>query len=213
MKPTERDDFSALLTQALAFYGQTLSPFALGVWWQACEPFAMEQVSRALTAHAMDPDRGQFPPRPADLVRKLAGTQTDRSLVAWGKAFEAAQRCGAYASVVFDDPAIHAAITDIGGWVTFCRAPTAELPHTQRRFCEAHRAYSGRPDIAYPPRLVGEHETSNRLVGRAVAAPMLIGDPDRARDVERNGAVGSRTAITAADALPALARVVKGIEA
>ena len=33
MTESDRPDLGALLTQALGFYGQTLSPFALGVWW------------------------------------------------------------------------------------------------------------------------------------------------------------------------------------
>ena len=34
-------------------------------------------VGKALTAHATDPDHGQFAPKPADIVRKIQGTQAD----------------------------------------------------------------------------------------------------------------------------------------
>ncbi len=122
MKPTDMPAFQRLITDALAFYRQDLTPFAIGVWWQACEPFDMEQVMRALTAHATDPDRGHFPPKPADLIRVLRGTHGDRALMAWSKAYGAIGSVGGYTSVAFDDPAIHAAITDLGGWSTFCRS-------------------------------------------------------------------------------------------
>ena len=45
MRASDRKAFSDLLTDALAFYGQTTSRFALDVWWQACQGFELEQVS------------------------------------------------------------------------------------------------------------------------------------------------------------------------
>lgn len=207
MAPHEKPEFVELLTQALGFYGQAVSPFAMGVWWQACEGFELAEVARALTAHAMDPDRGQFAPKPADLVRVLRGTSADRSLIAWGKVLDAMQRVGAYRTVVFDDSAIHAAVADMGGWPAICRGNADELQFTQRRFCDLHKAYSARPDAAYPARLLGEHDLANRLAGHASAAPTLVGDPQRAQGVERLGCDGPKTAITAADALPAIKRI------
>lgn len=192
----EQRELVALITDVLGFYGQTTSPFALQVWLQACEGHEVEQVRRALGRHATDPERGQFAPKPADLVRELRGTHTDRSLLAWGKLHEAMQRVGAYTSVVFDDPAIHVAVEDLGGWPRICRSTVEELPHLQRRFCQSHRAYSTRPDTAYPPRLVGEHEATNRLGGKRIAPPTYVGDPKRARQVELGGSAGSRVAIT-----------------
>lgn len=207
MTESDRNDLGTLLTQALGFYGQTLSPFALGVWWQACQGFELAEVRKALTAHAMDPDRGQFPPKPADLVRMLRGTSADRSLLAWGKVLDAMQRVGAYRTVVFDDGAIHAAVSDMGGWPALCRSSADELPFTQKRFCDLHRAYSARPDAAYPAQLLGDHAMTNRLIGRPVDAPMLVGDVAKAQAVERLGCDGPKTAITAADALPAVKRI------
>lgn len=189
------------------FYGKELSKFAVTVWMQACEMFDVEQVTKALSAHLMDAERGQFMPKPADIVRQLHGTSADRSLIAWGKVLDAMQRVGAYQSVVFDDGAIHGAISDMGGWAAICRSETDELPFTQKRFCDLHRAYSARPDMPYPARLVGDHEMHNAPRGYSVAPPMLIGDAQRAQTVERLGSVGPKTAITAADAVPAVKRI------
>ena len=187
MRPADQPAFVTLLTEVLAFYGQTVSGFSVGVWWQACQGFELGQVRKALTAHAIDPERGAFAPKPADLVRQLQGTQTDRSLVAWGKVLETMQRVGAYTTVVFDDPSIHAAIEDMGGWPKVCREPMDALPHVQRRFCEAHRVHARQPGAAYPAKLAGAHEAENRLQGRPVAAPILIGDPERAQLVMQGG--------------------------
>lgn len=207
MKPAEKPAFAQLLADALAFYRQDLSAFAMGVWWQACEAFELEQVAKALTAHALDPDRGQFAPKPADLVRVLRGTMADRSLIAWGKVLDAMQRVGAYTTVVFDDGAIHAAISDMGGWPAICRGNVDELQFTQKRFCDLHRAYSLRPDLAYPAQLLGEHDLQNRLAGHGAARPALIGDAERAKSVAASGSAGPKTAITVGDVLPAIKRI------
>lgn len=204
MTESDRADFVALLTQALGFYGQTVSGFAVDVWWQACQGVELAQLRRALSAHAMDPDRGQFAPKPADIVRQLRGTQADRSLIAWGKVLEAIRRVGAYRSVAFDDGAIHAAIVDLGGWPAVCRSTVDELPFLQRRFTDAHRAYSLRPDAKWPAWLAGDHETANAIAGHAVEPPALVGDADSARRVMLAGSVGGKVQITFEPAAEAL---------
>lgn len=196
MNPVDREQLVDVLTGVHDFYRQDMSDFAMGVWLKACEGFEVEQVSSALSAHLMDPERGQFMPKPADLVRILQGTQTDRALVAWGKVLDAAQRVGAYASVTFDDGVIHAVIEDLGGWQTVCRGEIDELPHLQRRFCDSYRAYARRPDVRYPGRLAGDHELSNAMNGYQVEPPMLIGDPAKALQIQASGVSGPKTQIT-----------------
>lgn len=196
MKQTDHEAFAALLGDAMAFYRQNVSNFAMGVWWQACEAFSLEQVTKALSAHAMDPERGQFPPKPADIVRVLQGTRTDRSLVAWGKVLDAMQRVGAYASVVFDEGVIHAVVEDLGGWPAICRGELKDLPHVERRFCESYRAYAARGDVAFPAMLPGAHQSDNALKGTPSAPPVLIGDPKRAKEALRVGLSAPKTQIT-----------------
>ena len=79
MRNDQASEFQRLLTDALAFYGKDVSTFALSVWWEACQPFDMEQVRKAMTTHATDPEHGQFAPKPADIVKALQGTKTDRA--------------------------------------------------------------------------------------------------------------------------------------
>lgn len=171
MTPGDRKPFAELMTQAMAFYRQDVTDFTLGVWWEACQAFELEQVRKALTRHAMDPDRGQFAPKPADLVRQLRGTHTDRALLAWGQAYEAMQSVGAYASPDLGDPIAHAVIVDMGGWPAICRSDLDALPFTQKRFCDTYRTYAARGNTAdMPQRLIGESEASNAALGYAPAA-------------------------------------------
>lgn len=197
MQAPERQNFDNLLCDALAFYGQEVGPFAASVWWEACKGFEFEVVCKAFTRHAMDPDRGQFAPKPADIVRQLAGTSTDKAMLAWGKAFDAAGRVGAYTDVVFDDPAIHAAIDDLGGWPKFCRTETAELSYLQHRFSESYRAYVGRETFDFPRCLGGDRSPDEVYSRRGLPPPKpaVIGNVEAARAVYRLGSKSGRTSV------------------
>lgn len=200
--------FAMALTACAELYGKPVSEGAMSLWWQALERFDIEQIEAAFRRVIEDPEGGQFMPKPADLIKRLEGTATERSLIAWGKVLEAARVVGAYRSVVFDDGAIHAAISDLGGWPSVCRSDADELPFLQRRFCDAHRAYSTRHGLSFPSRLLGEHESANRHSGQPVAPPILVGDAQRAQAVALAGTSGPKTQFTQlADQLPAIQRI------
>jgi hypothetical protein len=202
MKASDREPFIDLISSVMAYYGKSASPFVLSVWWTACERYSLEQVEKALTRHASDPDAGRFAPKVADLIRVLEGTTTDKSAIAWGKALDAAQRVGAYSDVVFDDPAIHAAIEDLGGWVKFCRTETKDLGYTQHRFTESYRAYAAREAFDYPRKLCGDRSPDDVFLMRGLPPPdpVLVGDPVKGRAVYQFGGEGSKTPIRVADA-------------
>ena len=215
MTRTDFDRLAASLAALAELYGKTISPGAIALWWQALERFDIEQVQRAIRAHTEDAQAGAFMPKPADLIRHLEGTSTDRAALAWGKALDAAARVGAYSDVVFDDPAIHAALEDLGGWGKFCRAETAELSYLQHRFGQSYQAYAGRHEgFAYPRSLRGERSADEVYTRRGLPPPkpVVIGDVEKARLVYRQGEASGKTPI-ASQALAALEAGPKRIEA
>lgn len=212
MQQTDRAEFAQLVTDVHAFYRQDCTRFVLDVWWAACEPFELDQVRGAMTVHATDAEAGKFCPKPADIVRVLQGTTTDRAALAWGKLHEAMGSVGAYTDVVFDDPAIHAVIEDMGGWPNMCRTGTDDLGYLQHRFCQAHRAYTGRGTFSYPRRLLGERSADSEWQARGLPLPRpaLVGDPEQARQVYEAGSTAGKTPIRFAVArvLPRLDRPI-----
>lgn len=217
MKEAERQQFAQLLTDVLAYYRQTVSEFTMSVWWEAMGPYTFEQVSKAMSAHAKNPDGGQFAPKVADLIRILEGTHGDRAMLAWGKVHEAMSAVGAYQDVVFDDPAIHAVVEDLGGWPKLCRTETRELGYVQKRFCDSHKAYTGRGTFPYPRRLMGDrspdHEWETK--GLPLPRPALVGDAERAALVFQGGTAAGKTAIEFSDPVAVLetSNVLKRISA
>lgn len=198
MQHSDFPKLAKMVTEALAYYRQDVSEFTLHVWTQACQGYTLEQVSKALTAHVTDAEKGQFAPKVADVVRVLAGTHTDRAALAWGKVLGAMSAVGAYSDVVFDDPAIHAAVEDCGGWVKICRGEMAELSYLQHRFCQSHKAYTGRGTFEYQRRLVGDRspDVDYTKKGLPLPRPAIVGDKDKARMVYEGGSAAAKTRIT-----------------
>lgn len=204
MRENDYETFlSMMAAEAEIRNAKPLSEGALLLWWQRLARFELEQVLRAFERHSQDAERGRFMPQPADLIRYLEGSETDKAALAWGKAIDAASRVGAYTDVVFDDPAIHAVIEDLGGWPKFCRGETKDLSYLQHRFSESYRAYSGGGQFNYPRRLAGDRSPDDVYQKRGLPPPKpaVIGDIERARVVYRGGASSGKTAITLESAI------------
>lgn len=73
MKARDKQGFAQTLTAIADLYGKPLSDAGLQIWWSALEGYSLAKVQQALSAHVKDPDRGQFMPKPADVVRKIDG--------------------------------------------------------------------------------------------------------------------------------------------
>lgn len=174
MQANDRGAFARLVSEIHAYYRQDVSAFVLDVWWDGCQGYDLEQVSRAFTVHAKDPDKGQFLPKLADLERILRGTTTDRAAIAWGKVREAMASVGQYQDVAFDELAIHAAVADLGGWPKVCRTEHAELGYLQHRFCESYRAYAKRSGYECPRTLIGDRSPDVEWEKRGLRPPRPV---------------------------------------
>lgn len=209
MRESDFDQFSQMLAaEAEIRNTKPLSEGALLLWWQRMQRFDLSQLHRALARHANDPDRGRFMPQPADLIRFLEGSTTDKAALAWGKAIGAASSIGGYTDVVFDDPLIHAVVEDIGGWPKFCRTETKDLSYLQHRFQQSYAAYAETGATCYPRVLGGDRSDDSvyKQYGIAPPRPARVGDVEKCRAVMRDGRIGGRARITFArveDALPA----------
>lgn len=198
MQATDSQAFAMLIAGVFAYHRQPCSDALVGMYWRGCQHWELEQVKKAIDALTRDPEAGKFPPKIGDLARILEGTATDRAALAWGKVHEAMSSVGAYTDVVFDDPAIHAAVDDCGGWPKLCRTELKDLSYLQHRFSEAHRAYVGRGTFDYPRRLMGDrspdHDYERR--GLPLPKPALIGNANRCREVYMGGGAAGKTPIT-----------------
>jgi len=188
MTPQDASRFSTLVADVHAFYRQDYSVFAGKVWWQAMTPFSFEAVAEAFNRHCVNPDAGQFMPKPADIVRMLQGSTQDSALIAWAKVDRAVRSVGTYWSVRFDDPLIHRVLTEMGGWMHLGGKGEDEWPFVRNEFVNRYRGYRTRNETPdYPPHLIGMAEAQNAKNGLAIEQPVLIGDPAQAERVGLGG--------------------------
>lgn len=186
---SDAPEFEAILNGLLVevYARAPLSRDGLRLWWAAMSRYSMAEIRAALSAHTMDADVGQFPPKPADIVKRLEGTGEGRAFGAWNKALAAVQRVGTYADVVFDDPIIHAVIADMGGWVKLGQTPNDEIQFRAAEFVKRYRAYLVVPPTAHLPRLIGIASAENTTRGYASPPPVMIGDPAACALVYQSG--------------------------
>lgn len=182
MNNADLPKFSQQWLACYELYGKPCSDAAVALAFQVLAKFELGDVSRALTQHALDPDAGRFPPKPADLVKFITGDPDSRPLAAWTQAEGAIRAAGPYRTVVFDDPLTMRVLSDMGGWVQFCDVLDKDLPFRRNEFCTRYRGYMLNPPSEYPARLQGIFNDPN---------PALIGNPAKAEEILRLGKSGS----------------------
>lgn len=209
MTPNDFEKFSEGVQGVYSFYGKEVSAFALDVWWSALKAYDLAAVIQAFNRHLMNPDTGQWLPKPADIVKMFGGRTQDKALQAWSKVDKAVRTVGPHQSVAFDDPVIHRVLQEMGGWIGFGQKSEDEWPFVAKEFENRYRSYAMRGEVPeYPPVLIGVAEAYNEQKGFKSAPPMLIGNPNQAQLVMENGSKTPMIGVTRADA--ALQLVDKG---
>lgn len=187
MRDANKAEFLRALEAVYALYRAEYSAPVAAIWWRALQAYEIAAVVEALGRHAMNPDTGQFLPKPADVVKQLEGATQDVALLAWNKALEGLKRHGTYASVTFDDPIINRVLLDLGGWVWFGQQTDKEMPFIEKRFRDAYRAWRNRgmvgtEPVRHLPGIIEVHNAGGGFHDR-IPAPKLIGDPIKAQAV------------------------------
>lgn len=66
-----------LVAKHLRSYAKDFAERELDAWFEACKPFSLDQVQRALDAHADHPEDGKRAARPVDVIRRIRGSASD----------------------------------------------------------------------------------------------------------------------------------------
>lgn len=189
MKQDDFEKFREGVQGVYSFYGKDVSDFALDVWWSALRAYDLAAVIESFNRHLMNPDSGQWLPKPADIVKMFGGRTQDRAMQAWSKVDRAVRSVGTYESVAFDDPLIHRALHEMGGWIGLGMKTEDEWPFVAKEFENRYRGYAMRSETPeYPPVLIGIAEAHNSQNSLKTDPPRLIGNAERAELVMRGGA-------------------------
>ncbi len=189
MTKQDLQDLTSMLTALAEMYGKPkLSDFVVSLWCKAMQGYSIEAIRAAFSAHVQNPDNGQFMPKPADIIRLIGGTNQDKAMIAWAKVDKAVRLIGTYADVVFDDPLIHAVVTDMGGWIALGQKNDDEWPFIAKEFETRYRSYAMRQETPLcQPVLTGIANAHNSRNGYQLSAPVLIGDEQKAQALLSGG--------------------------
>lgn len=181
MRAQDVDRFRALLTALAESKGKQLSDAQFDLWWAAVRDMDIATFERAINANFRLGDR--FMPSAGELRQLVEGSNQDRAALAWDRVSNAILSHGTYTTVAFDDPAIHATIASMGGWIAFGQREADDF--TRKEFERVYRAFAQRVGVDgvrglnAPAFLVGICEAQNRDRGHRSQAPKLIGNVEK----------------------------------
>jgi hypothetical protein len=188
MERMDRKRLAHCLLAASELYGKAVSEPVADIWWNALRGHDIEAVETAFQRHMTNPDTGQFMPKPADIVRMLAGTTQDSAMVAWAKVDKAMRTVGTYQSVVFDDPLAMRVLQDMGGWIALGTKDGDEWPFVANEFRTRYQGFKMRGEVPeYPTRLPGISDADRARKGLPLGDVVLIGDSSKAMNVANGG--------------------------
>lgn len=202
MNESDKEQFAQTMVGIGELYAKSISPQLISLYWEALKRYELDEVVRGLNQHVVDPDSGQFMPKPADVVRQVDGDTNSQALTAWSKVEGAISRVGHWRSVVFDDAIIHAVIEDMGGWTNLCMVTNEEIPYRRNEFEKRYRGYANRGVVDYPKKLMGRADAHNEQQGFPVNQPVMIGDVNHAKLILEGGSDKSVLKITHLDDEP-----------
>ena len=171
-------ELTKLLFMTADYYKETLSEGDINLWLRDLSPFPFDDIFSAFGKWRQSSDRM---PKISNIVEIIRGSEEDLALAALIKVESAMSRYGSYATVVFDDPIIHAVIPELGGWVRTCRLSENEFTWWKKDFRERyqhHLRYGTLTNL--PPKLLGIFDEKNLLFGEKPQKPKVVGNYEKA---------------------------------
>ena len=133
-----KDDYPAFISawrSAMSIYGKDLEQTTGATIFALLMHYSLDDIAEALDSHLCDPNSGQFPPKPADIVRNIQRVMNAEA----GRVFDIIlRRLNPYASVQFTDQRAAGAVCALGGWLQLCEINNNEIERTRARFIEAY---------------------------------------------------------------------------
>ena len=172
-------NLTKLLIMMANYYREQLSENDIAFWLMDLGNYSFDEVLSAFETWRKTHDRM---PKISNIIEIMKGSGEDHALESLMKVEKAMDEHGAYATVVFDDPAIHATIQSLGGWVKACRQTEYEFTWWKKDFRERYQMIEQRglpPDV--PLKLFGIFDQTNLPMGRPPQTPQMIGNPGKIR--------------------------------
>lgn len=160
---------------------KTPSEGLTSMYYEALKNLSDDDFKRAVSTVISSKTFNKLP-MPGELLSAVNGNPEDAALLALEKVEKAIREIGAYDTVIFDDPVIHAVIEALEGWEKICHMPLDEWKWVRKDFIKLYQAIGrnmgGR---IVPTKLIGIHEFQNSQKGyKRPQEPKYIGNEAKA---------------------------------
>jgi len=166
-----------------------MSKDSLDLWYLCLKKYDFKEVQGAFSKYIQQPGKGQYVPKPADIIEILSGSYESNAMQAWSKVERSICQVGAYSDVCFDDPLINRTIQDMGGWIKLCQTDEKELKFRAIEFRNRYQSYRGSSKMpAYPKLLYGIATSENS--GKELEYkenPIFVGNKEKAAITYQGG--------------------------
>lgn len=179
MSELDKRLFEEYMTGLCEMYDKEASKALMRLYYAVLRHLPPEQFKKGVETLLMRKTFNKMP-LPAEILEAVGGKPEDAALLALHKLEKAMQDYGAYESVMFDDPVIHAVVERVDwngerGWIGLCHMPLDELKWWKKDFPKAYAAYQGQVKTVTP--MLGIHDSHNMGTVKDYSPKVrLIGD-------------------------------------
>ena len=164
MDNSNKKEFAQTLSAVGEMYDKKISTNLMKMYFDSLIDYSIGDVKSGLSKHSLDPKHGTFFPKPADIVRNIAGQQqtpTDRALIAWMEIEKRISSVGSYGTLKIEDKQAMMAVKAIGSWQQLCATDRDKLAFKRQEFIANYNALENTPVEMLPESLLGIADREN----------------------------------------------------
>lgn len=145
MEQSDKAEFSKAFLALGELYNREITPSLLGMYFEDLADYSIGAILSALRGHRRDPARGQYFPKPSDIIEKLQGGAREQAQQAWPEVIRLAANSRAAKS---QNPITEAVVAQMGGWLRIGKTDHGQFEWLQKEFVERYQTLSKRPELA-----------------------------------------------------------------
>ena len=182
MDDSNKKEFATLLYGTGEMYDRAVSTNLLQLYFSALRGYSIEDVTKGIGDHALDPKHGSFFPKPADIVRHLQTgklSTEEKAELAWAQITHEVRRIGVYGKLVLDDKQALAALRSFTSWKEFCLMDVTKQTWAKKEFLSMYSTYQNTPLEMLPSSLPGLVELQHHKEKEAQSLQNILGGMEK----------------------------------
>lgn len=161
MSGQDKERFAMCMSAMAEAFSQEVSDLKGDIYFKALSDLSINSIEQAVWNIINTRTTATFP-KVAEIRESVMGKVEDKAMLALSKVEKAVREVGGYASIVFDDPLIHAVIqTFNNGWVGVCDMSADEWKWSRKDFLKLYEAMARNGNGNVEPVLHGRHYLNN----------------------------------------------------